>query len=240
MWHRILLTSADGFFGIDSLFKRRLEKVVPRFQSLIDDPQGYLLIEDMRIGPGNHYFTGFAFGTVLGLILSCGLSVEFLRDQRPILERPIEQQFFSWLMLIAGPIAGIAAMLFWLRGGEIILRKHEVEFRFRNVSVVCPWELFHAPGEPVWLDFNTLAMTANPNAIDQVVMRDGGVDLQTGSNTRTKQFRFRLETCKRITNDLEYPEIVLRDLYKARLNEIGSLILILSRELAISLERKEP
>src|SRR5258708_39436953 len=113
-------------------------------------------------------------------------------------------------------------LLYWMRGGRVIIRKEHVELHFRNKVVVCPWELFNANGKPEWLDTATLAMTFNPKAASGVHLLVNGSLVETARLVHTKQFRFRPDGTQRITNDNGLPEIALRDLYRAKLNEIGS------------------
>src|SRR5262249_39238246 len=157
--------------------------------------------------------------------LSCGI-VESL-----FAVRLDDISVFGWIVWAGVPFVTIGTLLYWMRGGEVVLTIDGVCFCFRSSIVVCPWRLFHAPGEPEWLDLSTIVMTANPSAIGDVRLHRDGIEIDYDEPIRTKQFRFRSKHTQRISNNFGYPEIALRDLYRARLNEIASLILVLSRDL---------
>jgi hypothetical protein len=228
---KLYLYAVDGFAGFDALFRRRLKKVIPRFQELVDNPRDYLACEEVRIGPSIKWFTGTSFGLVLGLLLSCGVLESWPRAGLRFIDKPVAEQWPAWLVLLLTPSFCIGSILYFTRGGEITLRAEGVEFRLRNATVACPWGLFCSQGLPEWLDVFTLAMPIDPKLAYKVVLQRNGEIAERGRLVRTKQFRFRSESAERVTNNDGMPEVAIRDLYRARLNEIGSLLLILSREL---------
>jgi hypothetical protein len=234
------VSSLEGFAGFDALFRRSVAKVIPRFQRLVDHPADYLSAEDVRIGPCIRWVTCIVFGTVLGLIFSCGIAFSALRADKPVAHRPTEDQVQFWLVVASGPLIVSVALLYWLRGGELVLRRDGIEFRFRRRVVVCSWAFFDTPSEPEWLDKFTLAMAVNSNAINGAKLYVDCAESSIGQRINTLQFRFRPPGTNPITIKEGLPEVALRDLYSARLNEIGSMILILSRELGKSVSANNP
>lgn len=227
----LVVLFADAMAMLDSLFRRRVSRVIPAYEELIADPVAYLSVQEVRIGPGNRYASGILLGGLLGLILSCGIGWGMIGDGMPLKKMPIETRALVISIVILGTLGIVGAILYLLRGGELILHQEGVDFRFRRRTVRCPWRLFSAPGRPAWLDGFTLALPVEPEAIPDVVLLLDGEVTASGRDIRTKQFRFRLESRPRVTNSDHLPEVSLRDLYRAKLSEIGALLLEIGSEM---------
>jgi hypothetical protein len=228
----IVVLFADSMALLDSMFRRRVSSVIPDYSDLVADPASFLSAQEVRIGPGNRYASGVLLGTLLGLILSCGVGWGLIGNGEPLKKMPVETKALVIANVILGTLGTVGAILYWLRGGELILHKDGVDFRFRRRTVKCPWRVFSAPGRPAWLDRFTLALPVEPDAIRDVVLLVNGEETASGRDIRTKQFRFRLDSRPRVTNSDHLPEVSIRDLYRAKLSEIGALLLEIGSEMS--------
>jgi hypothetical protein len=240
MFGKSIIVLAESLSEGDQQYRKPLKNVIPHYNALIDDPRSYLDAQEVRIKPGNRVGIALALGGMLGFIFSCGTLAGVFADFPRIGKRPWPEQLGIWLLMLSGPVLTIGVFLYWLRGGEITLYTDRIEFRFRHRVVTCPWRLFNVRGDPAWLDSWTLAMPVNRQAIREVNLLSHGDVVETGRDIDSKQFRFRADSRERITNKLDIPEIALRDLYQAKLMEIGGLLLILGSKLGEQEDSHQP
>jgi hypothetical protein len=128
----VIVKFVDFLAWLDTLFRKRASRSVPRFHELLDDPASYFAAADVRIGPGNRYVSGVLLAIPLGLIIWCGIGWGILMDGKPLPELKPEQRMLAYAIAIGGVVVTVAAVLYWLRGGEMILSREGAELRFRN------------------------------------------------------------------------------------------------------------
>lgn len=212
------LITTNEATGSNAAFRRSVAKAIPHFQQLIDDPAEYLGSREVRIGPCIRWISGTVCGVVIGFVLfDCFCFMTGSWDR--------------WSVMVCCQLIASAIFLYRWRGGRIVVRRSSVEFRLRSCSVVCPWSLFAAPESIERIDDRTLAVAVNADAIEEVKLYVGGVEQSRGLDIDALQFQFLPMDRNSNTDICELPEVALRDLYKAKLNEIASLLLFLEREL---------
>jgi hypothetical protein len=217
----------DGIHMWDHVFRWKLQRLVPNLRELIEHPADVLSYQELRIGPCRRY----VMSTLLGLLAAfCGGTALLFFALGCGLENKSAIRIVCLLLLFTMPVVCIWGMLHLTRGGEIFMTRGGVEFRYRRKSVVCPWAVFNAPGDPAVLAYDRLAVPVSA-AVEQVMyFRDDSL-MQMGLAVFTPQFRMRPFDQARVTGHPHNWEVVLVDYYKGRLDDIACLLLVIGREL---------
>jgi hypothetical protein len=223
----LLMAGIFWCFGqLDELaFRRKLHLTVPHLKELLRELQGMLADEPLTIGPRRRYFSAipltalyWLLGTFAVLFLWVGAAwVVIWCQANPfiILGPPA-----LCLVVLAG--CGSAGLALWQgHGGRMLLSGRGVELRYRRTTVLCPWALFTADGEPcrtpggkaVWL----------PVAAKAVPM------IEVCRRGRVAPYETSIETSQlRVVGEAA----VLYDHYKVDPLELAHLLLKLGRAIA--------
>lgn len=213
---------------LDNRFRRKLSKVVLNVEELTQSPRQLLTKEEVAIGPGSRIATSIFLGLIVSAMLSCGMVLS-LNDRVDARGKKTTEGRIVAVAALLMPIIVILAFVRILRGGTLVLNANGVFFTLRRQTVVCPWELFAVPGNPVSLDESTAAIPVNPAYIHLVQKLLDDSIIESGETIRTKQFRFRLRSSPLVTGSGGLPEVALRDLYQVRIQEIAGLLLRIGR-----------
>lgn len=228
MIEALLLDGAlDGIHRIDHVFRWKLQRIIPNLSELIERPADVLSYEEVRIGPCRRY----VMSTLLGLLAAVGGGTAILffalgcgmKDKDTI-------KVLGMLLLFTMPIGCVWGMLHLTRGGELVMTREGVEFRYRRKRVVCPWPVFNAPGDPAVLAYDRLAIPVSAT-VQQVEYFSKDQLMQTGLTVNTRPFRIRSFDQPRVTGHPNNWEVILVDYYSGRLDDIACLLLLIGREL---------
>ncbi|MBX9677762.1 MAG: hypothetical protein K2X38_03280 [Gemmataceae bacterium] len=185
---------------------RTLAALIPDCESLLADPESYLIHGHVRIGPRRISWWMFM------IVPAClGLGISLIPAN------------IGYALVISSPVF-LGTLIYWVWPvrRELILRPEVVEF-VRNDDVVrCPWSLFDATGQ-AFVRLSRLIDTevALPIRLDAVPfienVRDGSV-IATGRTTNSKQFWF-----------LSDEELGIASVYELRPQDLGDLLLRVGR-----------
>ena len=183
-----------------------LRNYLPDLDDLLENPAEYLGVGPVVIGPRRMSGLAALFGTAGVAIL---LSYWFGKRD--------EERILLGVGLLIGASIWLGGSL-WARGHSLILHSDGVEVKYFNLSVWCPWALFHAEGVPhVPEDVSPLSGLILPVAADAVpyieLRRDESV-LAHGTQVRARQFTI-------VGED----EVVLTGLYEVASKDLGDLLL---------------
>jgi hypothetical protein len=116
--------------------------------------------------------------------------------------------------------------MYWLRGGSCILDSAGVRLIYGGVEVSCPWSLFVALGQPVIhppYSRNRFELPVAAAAAPRVEACRNDLVIAQGLAVKTRQLRFR-----------SAHEVILRNLYRVKADELSWLLLHLGRSQALS------
>ncbi|HKI31060.1 MAG TPA: hypothetical protein VKA46_04285 [Gemmataceae bacterium] len=221
MEHLLILLFIDLVVAIDRGLQKPLRSMVPSDDPLWYDPEGRLAREEVVIGPRRSYAVSAVLGVLVGCVFSCGFAfyqLEHPRAQRGPLPWPELVLFVAALLL--PPVLGFGLFWHWLRGGRLVLRPTGVLFGYRKDRVFCPWALFQVPEDSWWMKERRFFLLAWPPAVPSVVHVRADTVVARGEEVCTKPLYFRRNG-----------ELVLRDLYAVRLDQVGGLLLHLGQQL---------
>jgi hypothetical protein len=194
-----------------------LEKWVPDLDRVLNNPQEALDGRDIEIGPWNRYVERYVLPV---LLIIPTLTIIFLADTLAVTVGAT----LAWLLL-AGALVSTS------RGGSCLLQSEGVEFRHRDATVFCPWDLFHVGGQPIYhLEEHRLDLPVQPAAIGSI---------QVWKNDRL--IGEGLEASARHVEVLpSVGEIHLKLKYGVKPEELGCFLLELGRKLGTPLEQVTP
>jgi hypothetical protein len=218
----------DGIHGWDHFFRRELKQLIPNLRELIDHPAEVLAYQDVQVGPCRRYVSSIVIGLISGIGLSTALAMclmSFVTQDRLVIRG------FAIFSLLSFPVLASIFVLYLSRGGEVVLTRERVEFRYRRTRVVCPWAVFNASGDPAALSYDRLAIPVSESLHD-VECFVNGEPKQAGLSVNTRQFRVRAFDRPRVTGFEHNLEAILGDYYVGRLDDIACLLLIVGRELS--------
>jgi hypothetical protein len=207
---------------LDRLSERPVSTVVPDLEELLLNPQQTLAGRQIVIGPGTRLGSPIVLVTTLGLlvwyctILRWGLLVALIQRG--------PNQMIAWAGLVVLPslvLLGLACFAgYQARGGRMVLSERGVELHYRGTVVVCPWQLFNTPGQPVFPRRDLLILPVDPAAVPLVEAYRGGHLVAVGMDVDTKQLQ------------LPSPaEALLLPLYRINALVLGKIVLHLGRVL---------
>ncbi len=172
--------------ALDQRSLRDLNEWVPDFQSVLNQPADGLRDRQIVIGPWRPYATRYGVIPLLGLlVLQCAGGVAILNDARDFIGAAVSG-------CVAVALAGFAGWLLWrCRGGRCVLHASGVDFSFRGRTVSCPWDLFHAAGQPIYAEEKRrLILPVARGAIGGVQLRRDGCVVAEGEDVRAAHFCF--------------------------------------------------
>lgn len=165
---------------------------------------------------------GVVLGTVLfGLcLLGFVVAINLVADPKKLTPEADVVIIVGFLLLLVVLLGGsIWKMQRMLRGGELLLHRTGVEFRYRDRAVSCPWSLFRTSGAVSGNNVKAVVPIA-PRAVDRVELLWRDSVVAYGREVRLKPFRFVSDT-----------EVELRNVYAANLREVVRLLQDLGRRL---------
>ena len=216
----------DGVHGWDHFFRKRLTRLIPNLRDLIDHPRDFLSYQDVCIGPCRRYVSS----TLVGLLVAFAgaFFIGFVCLDTELDKHTIQVLCIVWLF--TGPVISIWVSLSWTSGGQLLLTLDHAEFQYRRSTVVCPWLVFNAPGDPAALSYDRLAIPVS-GQVAAINSFERGELKQRGVEVDTRQFRLRDFSLPRVTGHPNNNEAVMGDYYAGHLDEIACLLLIIGREL---------
>jgi hypothetical protein len=206
--------------GLDGLFEKSLQRAIPDFDLLLEDPEKALDHRSIMISPQRKYCSAALVGLILAIaiVLVSAVILSIIQD------RPRGQKLnpiFWWGTL--GPL-GLCFFVFGfriIRGGYCILTQEGVEFRHRKRVVCCSWSVFNATGQPLLIkDSNLLLLPISPHATDSIMeMNKEETEAQrTGLDVQTPQWQTH-----------SHFEAALKPLYVVKIHDLGDLLLRLGK-----------
>ncbi|HEV3146890.1 MAG TPA: hypothetical protein VGZ47_23585 [Gemmataceae bacterium] len=212
----------------DRAERASLHQAIPGAHELQHDPDYVLQQREIIIGPTRQR----NMATFAGLLLA-GL-VAVVLNGAAIIVVEVAQGWNAvpdWAIFLAAALAIadlIALTVYvtrrvrrWYEGGKIIMRRHSVEFQYRNECVYCPWSLFRVGKSVVREQSRQLRLAINPAAREYLQMDRGGETVAQGAHVNPAWFRFARED-----------ELVLKVLYAIQPTELGRLLHHLGNRLA--------
>lgn len=180
---------------LDQLFRKKLSKVIPDVDLVLEKPTETLGAEPKVIGPAKNYVYGTLFGMVITLgfwVITIGMLAIFAVD--PNKGAPIDQPRFlipGLICVVLGPVGWIWFMIRKVRGGTMTLTEKGVNLTYRGTEVFCPWELFSQPGDARRTHRHRVRIPVRSSVVDQVYVKKEGDIVAEGFEVKTKQFWFR-------------------------------------------------
>ncbi|HLW64597.1 MAG TPA: hypothetical protein VKS79_04705 [Gemmataceae bacterium] len=206
-----------------------LAVVIPDIQDLRGDPERYLDKAEIVIGPNSRRFTAMYEGSFLGLFMGfVAVSVVGLTIQAAVgwenvgVSVRIFGAVAGLLMLVIIVIAVAQWARRWYVGGYIRLRRHSVEFEYRERSIFCPWSLFRVDLPFVKEQDQQVTLRINPAAREHVKKMDNyGESVADGLAVSTNWFRFASDNL-----------LVVRNLYAVQPSQLANLLHFLGQRLS--------
>ena len=198
-----------------------LRSYLPDLDDLLESPAEYLAVGPVVIGPQRMYRLAALFGVP---------GIAFL------LSYWFGKQDGERIALGVGLLIGAAVWLgwsLWARGHALILHPNGVEVKHHDVSVWCPWALFHAEGVPyvpeVDSPFTGLILPVASDAVPFIELRRAESVLAHGMQVRAPHFTI-------VGED----EVVLTGRYEVAAKDLGELLLYVGQTLGLQLPRGAP
>jgi hypothetical protein len=203
----ILVYLVHFILSLDVRWLRPLRVWVPDYQQILRAPSEELRQRDIVIGPWTHYVKIYVIPLLLFLPL-LGLVAAF-------------ESLTITICLAVGWLLFSKIMAYIGRGGTCIIQADGVEFCFRGVVVFCPWDVFHAAGQPSYNPANQrLDLPVNPAALARIeAWKD---DQPLDENWPSQVSHFVLAPTG---------EVRLKWVYRVLPIELGSFLLELGRRL---------
>jgi hypothetical protein len=205
---------------------RKLVEVVPSVKRLLSEPEstldrGAIIIPSSSSDMTALLFGGFLSACVGGTTFVC--TILWLR--RLPMGQPNPPNFESLASyVIAVPTCLTLICTFfgvrWLRrGGQIVLNRQGVEFKYRGEIVTCPWSLFRADGIPDG-NYGCVIVPIAREFLDRVELLRETSTIAVGREVQHYPFQFCSES-----------QVKLQNVYGADLRDIASLLLFLGKKL---------
>jgi hypothetical protein len=205
---------------------RKLVQVVPRIKSLWLEPESTLERGDVVIPSSSSDMTALLLGA---LIAACIAGITFIGTILWLRRQPIGQPnppnfatLASYLMIVPACLALVCTFFgvrWFLRGGQIVMSRQRVEFRYRGQVVSCPWSLFRAEGIADG-NYQSVIVPIAREFLDRVEMLRETSTIAVGREVRHFPFHLCSES-----------QVRLQNVYCADLRDIASLLQFLGRKL---------
>lgn len=196
MQHWLIISFVDFLLWIDTLSRKKLERVVPNLEELLTHPEETLAVQDITIHPARRYGSGGCMGLLVGL--ACAIPAALLmndlfgppRGQRP--HPAFGIVCLAILLLIV--VLSVILMVRFYRGGHMVLTPRGVELWYRSVVVCCPWGVFNATGQPAKTARDRLIIPVSATAVPSVEAWKLGAIVGSGAEVRTYQWKLKSES----------------------------------------------
>jgi len=206
----------------DNLLRRKLSRVIPNLQELLDEPKKGLELEP-SIRRRNRFFSVLLVGAVVAAYAG-GITGDLLADKRPGRELTGADWTTIEIVTLAFFVPLVLATAIWLRGSVVILRPEGPLFQYRGSSVACSWNLFFSRTEPVWLGQFTLVVPINPDAVNRVEQTNKDQTTLSGSKVKLKPCRpWSYDGDPKTKSPNRDFEFLMDDLYECDLEEVVQL-----------------
>jgi len=211
----------------DRTERASLHQAISGAHELREDPHNFLGEREIVIGPTRQRnmatLAGMLLAGLFGVILNGGvvLLVEVVRGWNAVPDWAI----VLTVALVIVDLIFLALFITqrvrrWYEGGRIILRRHSVEFQYRQESVYCPWSLFRVGKSFVKEQSGKLRLSVNPATREYLQMDRNGETIAQGMQVNAPWFHFSRED-----------ELLLKVLYAIQPTELGNLLHYLGRQL---------
>jgi hypothetical protein len=198
----------DAFFHLYDLFhavgkldhclRKPLATVVPGVDDLHERLE-HSVVEKIVVGPRRRYFSALALSVLLTIPGGICLSLLIAEPARYWFV-----QFIGWFVVL----------LYFRRGGTLVMKKSAIELRCRGTVVSCPWHLFNAQGEVFHLPTGDAVMVPiDSSVVAHVVAFRADQEIACGEQVRTRQLA------------VNSGAVTLGDLYEVSAIELGDLFL---------------
>jgi hypothetical protein len=198
---------------LDDRSLRPLSYWVPDLEEVLRDPQRHLQTSEITIGPWTRYFRVIVFVLLLAVAANF---VVVVAESVPVTICIV----LTWLILSGWVIhAG--------RGGVCQLTAQGAAFRYRGVTVFCPWDLFLAHGQPIFYPGqNRLALPVQHEAVADMQVHTNDAISAEGVDAKASHFHI-----------LPGGDIWLKFVYGVNPVELGLFLLQLGCKLGRRKER---
>jgi hypothetical protein len=231
---RAIYVSTVGRF--DLRHRKPLAQAVPNLDHLLSDPAGALAAGSIAIGPQRRPAAAAVTGLFMTVVFWFAIAVAVAVVWKCLF--PDAKPNGGAILLTTLAVAVVLSARYArrrYRGGQCVLTTDGVELTAASDTVLCPWALFNAAGQPILLFergskdlVRWFILPVYPAAVPHVGARREGVFLfAQGIEVQTRQFRFRS------ANEAE-----LRAWYEVRADELAALLLRLARTLGTALPQR--
>jgi hypothetical protein len=207
--------------GLDRLTQKPLRQVFSDLDHLLTDPADFFHYQEVTIGPWRRWGSGASVSFLFWLGLTA-LTGVLLNLAGPNLGGGGEPLRVAIMAILLPPVCLWLGMS-CVRGGSCVLNVAGVRFVRGSVHVFCPWSLFAAPGQPIIHPIhgrNRSELPVMAAAVPLVQARRHELILAEGIAVKTGQLRFRSPQ-----------EVLLKNLYRVKPDELAWLLLQLGRSL---------
>jgi hypothetical protein len=219
MEHLLFALIAETISAIDRRLQRPLGSVIPNLPYLRTQPEQYLSVASVQVGPRRRHALATFWGIVAGLILFVILVVILANAPRP--------RVWHWGR-ITGVLLSVAVtfwivrslLLRWLSGGTATLRAQGIELAYRKRVAFLPWSLFRAEGNLFEPDTKMAVLPIDPSVPVAISGPDSDVRAIFPAEMNLPQ-----------AQSGDSPHLALRDLYEVRISELAVLFLEIGRRL---------
>lgn len=201
-----------------------LHRFVHDVDAFMYDPEGYLRVAPIEVGPRRMFGLAALFGLPgLGLIFYWLASSDRNAD-------------FEALAIGIALLCGAGIWFGWslrMTGHKLLLLPEGVQIIYKDSAVCCPWALFNAEGAPFIAESDSplvgLSLPVDPRAIPYVELRQNDSPVSFGRQVRARQFGFASGNV-----------VVLPARYAMRAEDLGFLLMQLGSRLGRQLPKETP
>lgn len=219
MEHLLVALIAETISAIDRRLQRPLASVIPNLPHLRTQPEQYLSVTTVQVGPRRRHALATFWGLVAGLLLFIVLVLIFANAPRP--------RVWDWGRTI-GVVLSVAVafwivrslLMRWFVGGTATLRSQGIELAYGKRVAFLPWSLFRAEGN-----------LFEPDAKMAVLPIDLSVPVAISGPDHEVRAIFPIEMNLPQAQSGNSPHLALRDLYEVRISELAVLLLEIGRRL---------
>lgn len=202
----------EAIHALDRKLQRPLAIVIPDYSQLRADPARYLANNQVTLGPRKRQILALVIG------LACGIGVVafmiFLFRQMPRPKQPDPSRAIGMLVsFVLTTIVVRAIALRFMPGGHLTLTAKGAELLHQDVALFLPWDVFQATGSVFSPDHKLVVMPINPRVPVAVTTPDGDVTAIMPEDMEVPQAELS-----------DFNQLALKDLYEARITELGELL----------------
>jgi hypothetical protein len=190
---------------LDRCLQKPLATVVPGVDDLHERLE-HSSVEKIVVGPRRRYFSALALSVLL--TIPGGICLALLVAEPA---RYWFAQFIGWFLIL----------VYFRRGGTLVMKKSGIELCCRGTVVSCPWRLFNARGEAFHLPTGDAVMVPiDSSAVSHVSAFRADQETASGEQVQTRQLA------------VKSGAVTLGDLYQVSALELGEFFLQMGRRFA--------